>query len=132
MTPKIVFFPVRTNSAKLATLAQVAHTHFERKEPLLFLVPDQNAWEFLDRLLWSTPAESFLPHPSKLIQIRLEFDTACSTLFNLRPSPLIQEGAKTIYELEDHTSSDKHQLSEKRYHAYRDRSFQIIVEHSLN
>lgn len=128
MTTKIVFFPVRTSSAKLAAIVKVAHAHFERSEPLLFLVPDQNAWEFLDRLLWTTPPESFLPHPSKLLQIRLEVDGAFPTVCNLCPHPLFHEGIKTIYELEDHTSPDKHQLSEKRYHAYKDHSFQIVVQ----
>lgn len=128
MNPKIVFYSVKTSQAKLNRIVEIAHMHFERKEPLLFLVPDQNAWDFLDRFLWSTPAESFIPHPSKLIQLRLSIDNAFSSFFNLSPSPMIQEGVKTIYELEDHTTPEKYRLSEQRYLAYREKGFQIIVE----
>ncbi len=125
---KVTFFPVKTTSAKLAKIVDVATTHFYKGESLLFFVPDETSWKFLDKLLWSTPTESFLPHPSKLIQVKYNFDPAFTTVFNLCPAPLLQETIKTLYELEDHTSPEKLKTSQDRYHTYRNKELQIVVE----
>jgi DNA polymerase IIIc chi subunit len=128
MNTRVTFFPVKTTAAKLTRIVNVAAAHFHKGEPILFFVQDEAAWDFLEKLLWSTPAESFLPHPSKLIQIRHTFDPAYSTVFNLCPTPLIQDTIKTLYELEDHSSPEKLKASQDRYHAYRTKELQIIVE----
>ncbi len=130
---KVIFYPVRTTSAKLTKLLEIATTHFHKAEPLLFLVPDEAAWEFLNNLFWSTPPESFLPHPCRLIQIRhtlssYPLEPPPGTVFNLCPTPVLHENLKILYELEDSTSAEKLKASQQRYHAYRERSFQIIVE----
>ncbi len=125
---KVVFYPVKTTSAKLNKLTQLAHHYFQRGESLLFLVQDDASWEFLDKLFWQVPAESFLPHPSKLIQVRQTLDPSYPTVFNLTSLPLSSESIKTLYELEDHTSPDKLKTSQDRYHAYRNQQFQIVVE----
>jgi len=125
---KVTFFPVKTTAAKLNRLTQLAHIHFQKGEPLLFLVQDDASWDFLDKLLWQAPASSFLPHPSKLIQIRQNLDPTCSAVFNLTLQPLSSEWIKTVYELEDHTSADKLKASQDRYHAYRTQQLQIVVE----
>lgn len=124
----IVFFPVKDSSSKLSRLHQTAHIHLAKKEPLLFLVPDKASFDFLDRLLWSSPAEGFLPHPSSLLTIALQLDAHFPTVFNLRPIPLIEPGIKTVYEFEDHTSSEKFQLSKQRYQGYRAQKFPISIE----
>jgi DNA polymerase IIIc chi subunit len=116
---KIIFFPVTTTAAKLAKITQTAHLHFTRSDPLLFLVPDETAWKFLNELLWTMPPESFLPHPSKLIHIRLQLDPEVLSVFNLCPSAPPHDKLKTIYELEDYTSNEKKLLSEKRYQGYK-------------
>ncbi|MGD0665726.1 MAG: DNA polymerase III subunit chi [Rhabdochlamydiaceae bacterium] len=128
MNTKVVFLPVKTTSAKLIRITDIAAAHFQKGEPILFLVQDEAAWEFLDKLLWSTPAESFLPHPSKLIHIRHNLDDALGSVFNLCPAPLLKESIKTLYELEDHTSPEKLKASQERYHTYRSHELQIIVE----
>jgi DNA polymerase IIIc chi subunit len=125
---KVVFYPVKTTNAKLSKIVGVASSHFEKGDPILFLVSDEAAWNFLDKLFWTTPAESFLPHPSSLIQIRYQLDAACGAVFNLTPAPLFQESIKTLYELEDHTSTEKLQAAQDRYHAYRKEQLQIVVE----
>jgi DNA polymerase IIIc chi subunit len=120
----IVFFPVKDTSSKLTKLCRIAHHHLVQKEPLLFLVPDKAAHDFLDKLFWSL--DNFLPHPTNLLTISTEL-LPFSSVFNLRPSALL-EGAKTVYEFEDHTSAEKFQLSKHRYQTYRDQNFPIIVE----
>jgi DNA polymerase IIIc chi subunit len=121
----ITFFPVKDTPSKLAKLCRVAQHHLEQKEPLLLLVPDKASLDFLDKLLWSS--ENFLPHPTPLLMISMEVNSHFPTVFNLRPSALLGD-AKTIYEFEDHTSSEKLQLSKQRYQTYRDRNCPIIVE----
>ncbi len=125
---KVVFFPVKTTSAKLAKLTEIADSHFQKNQPILFYVQDDASWEFLDKLFWQSPIESFLPHPSKLIQIRHTFDPAYTTVFNLTSTPLVQDTIKTLYELEDHTSPEKLKAAEHRYAAYRALELQIIVQ----
>ncbi|MGH2613397.1 MAG: DNA polymerase III subunit chi [Rhabdochlamydiaceae bacterium] len=125
---KVIFYPVKTTDAKLTKIVEVATIHFTKGEPILFFVPDEAAWEFLDKLFWSTPADSFLPHPSKFIQIRHTFNPAYTTVFNLSPTSLLQPTIKTLYELEDHTSAEKLKASQDRYHTYRTHALQIIVE----
>lgn len=124
----IVFFPVKDTPSKLVKLCQIAQQHLEQKEPLLLLVPDQASYNFLDKLLWSSPAESFLPHPTALLIISMELQLSFPTVFNLRPAAYLEKGVKTIYEFEDHTSSEKLQLSKHRYQTYRDQNFPIAVE----
>lgn len=121
----ITFFPVKDTPSKLTKLCRVAEYHLQQKEPLLILAPDKASLDFLDKLLWSS--ENFLPHPTSLLMISMELQSHFSTVFNLRPSALLEE-VKTIYEFEDHTSSEKLQLSKQRYQTYRDRNFPIIVE----
>lgn len=125
---KIVFFPVKTTTAKLTKLTDIAASHFQKNQPVLFFVQDDASWEFLDKLFWQSPAESFLPHPSKLIQIRHTFDPVYTAVFNLTSAPLLQESIKTLFELEDHTSPEKLKASQERYNTYRQNEFQIVVE----
>ncbi|HUD02201.1 MAG TPA: DNA polymerase III subunit chi [Rhabdochlamydiaceae bacterium] len=120
----ITFFPVKDTPSKLSKLCRIASQHMSQKEPLLFLVPDKAAFDFLDKLLWSY--EYFLPHPTPLLTISMEL-LSFPSVFNLRPSAL--EGTiKTVYEFEDHTSAEKFQLSKHRYQTYRDQNFPIIIE----
>ena len=125
---KVVFFPVKTTHVKLAKLTDIAASHFKKNQPILFFVQDDASWNFLDKLFWQSPLESFLPHPSKLIQIKHTFDPTCATIFNLTSTPLVQDTIKTLYELEDHTSLEKLKASEERYNTYRTHEFQIVVE----
>lgn len=120
----IIFFPVKDTSSKLTKLCRIAQSHLAQKEPLLFLVPDKASYDFLDKLFWSS--DNFLPHPTDFLAISTE-PLPFASIFNLRPSALL-EGAKTVYEFEDHTSAEKLQLSKHRYQTYRDQNFPIIVE----
>lgn len=124
----IVFFPVKETPTKLARLCKLAQHHVEQREPLLLLVPDKASFDFLDKLLWSSPPESFLPHPTNLLTISLELDAHFPSVFNLRPVALLETNIRTVYEFEDHTSSEKFQLSKHRYQTYRDQNLPISIE----
>ena len=121
----IVFFPVQDVPSKLRKIVEVAALHFEKKESLCILVPDQAAYEFVDQLLWRLPEDGFLPHPSSLLFIDTDPKEA-TALFNLRPIAYQEKiYFKTIYELEDHTTAEKFQLSKQRYTVYRDANIPI-------
>lgn len=123
----IIFFSIHDTASKLRALCDVARDHLHQGQSLLILVPDTNVHTFVDELLWRLPEESFLPHPSKLLLIDTEPKEATS-LFNLRPIPFTEKiYYKTIYELEDHTSPERLQLSRQRYNTYRDLELKISV-----
>ncbi len=123
----IVFFSVQDTASKLRKICDVAREHILRGQSLLILVPDASVHAFVDELLWRLPEEGFLPHPSKLLLIDTQPQEAIG-LFNLRPVPYTEKiYYKTIYELEDHTSPEKLQLSHQRYSAYRDLDLPISI-----
>jgi len=125
---RVVFFPVHTPVEKLKRLAQVADVHFKKADPLLFFVPDETAWKFVNELLWKLPPASFLPHPSKLLHIRLQLDAQVGTVFNLTPVALPSGCCKVVYEFEDATSPEKERLAKARYESYKGFGCPISVE----
>jgi DNA polymerase IIIc chi subunit len=127
-TKKVIFISVKDVLSKLRRITEIATEHLEKKEPLLILVPDQAALEFVDELLWKLPEDGFLPHPSSLLQIATEPHDAAA-LFNLKPSAFLGKNSfKTIYELEDYTSSERLQLSKQRYAAYKAAEYPISTK----
>lgn len=124
----VIFFPIHTAPEKLSKITETARLHFTRSEPILFFVPDETAWKFLNELLWKIPPESFLPHPSKLIHIRLKLDPQVLAVFNLCPDPVPHNGLKTLYEFEDHSSPDRKQLSDAKYQTYKTLGLPIAFE----
>lgn len=132
--PHIVFFNVRNNESKLLKIAEIAKTHFLKRERLLIIAADQKALEYVDALLWKIPKESFLPHsiaenpvdePIVLSRKRENLNQA-RFLFNLCPTPLLFEDPfKKIYEFEDLTTQTKEILSKRRFAAYRQAGYHI-------
>ena len=113
-TPNVTIFQVRTSQDKFFRIATVAKDHFERKEALLILTPP-SATDFVDRMLWSYPKESFLPHSiareptNSLIVITdgTQNPNGSKAIFNLTPDPVTLPLFTVIYELEDLSSPDK-------------------------
>ncbi|CAM0117143.1 DNA polymerase III subunit chi [Rhabdochlamydiaceae symbiont of Dictyostelium giganteum] len=126
---KVIFYPVKTQQAKLEKLVQVATLHFEKKEPLLFLVPSEEVALFLDQLFWKMPKEGFLPHPSHLLHISDKVLPEFPCVFNLCKDPLFHP-LKAVYELEDLTHPEKQALSKKRYDLYKNHGYQVIMDTS--
>lgn len=117
---RVSFIPVKEGRGKLEVLFKAADKHFFQGTPFLFLVNDQKGLEFLDNFLWTFSSESFLPHPSPLLEISLEMRDPFFHVFNLRPLPLLElNGIKVIYEFDDHTSSERRLQSREKYDFYR-------------
>lgn len=131
---RVVFFQVRDNSSKIKRIAEMAHSHFEKKEPFLILVEDEKSSIFVDEVLWKLPETSFLPHVATdepttdwiaIAKIKKNVNKA-HVAFNLCPTPLLIEGPfKIIYEFEDMTAPNKKNLSSLRFDAYKSAGYLI-------
>jgi DNA polymerase IIIc chi subunit len=130
---RIVLFQVRNANLKIARLAEMAQTHFAKKEQLLIIAEDEKAALYVDELLWKFPPSSFLPHvtaeksTAALIAITKTRENVnqAKFAFNLCPTPLMIEGIRLIYDFEDLTSPLKQQLSSIRFDAYKKAGYLI-------
>lgn len=132
---KAIFFQVKSTQEKLIKIVLTAQYHFEKKEPLSILVPDEKIQNMIDELLWKTPTESFLPHSTEsskeTIEILIQSPTTIlqKHIFNLCTIDLSLSSFKVIYELEDQTSPSKQADAQKKIKAYASRG--IPVESKL-
>lgn len=108
-------------------IVQVASDHFKRQEPLLLLVDSEKARDYIDKLLWSQPKESFLPHSGELITIAMEPCQTINNYFNLTQNPLIGDGYSRIYEFDDQSSPEKQSAFKRRYMSYRENAYPIAT-----
>ena len=134
---RVTFLQVSSGAMKRDALILKAIEYFEKKTPLLFLVRDQAALDYLDLLLWRHPPTSFLPHTAT--------DSPCSDLlvltckkalnpnkaraiFNLTQDPVANDDATflQIYEFED-LSADNTSLFQSRYQTYKERGYTIVT-----
>jgi len=130
--PEVHFFTVRSKEQKLEKFIEKVTFHFQKKIPLLIKSPDQVSLEFLNRLLWSTPFEGFLPHSIDQDDlITLTFGSfqqkEVNSLFNLAISPeQLPTRYKTIYEFEDLTSPKKGEIFKQHFQFYRQAGCHLI------
>lgn len=130
----ITFIRVPNNAAKAACICQVIQHHFSQGESVLVAVPNMEAAEYIDQLLWRRPEESFLPHAvvqgvtKEVVAITTKKDNlnGAKVLFNLCPdvSPIVGE-FEIVYELHDETQADKLQLSQQRRGVYAAAGYEI-------
>ncbi len=131
---RVIFFQVRDTKLKLQRLAEMAQTHFEKRDPFIIFVEDIKAQTFVDDLLWKLPETSFLPHTATddttkdlvaITKSKTNVNQARSA-FNLCPTPLLLEGPlRLIYDFEDLTSPSKKELSSLRFDAYKQAHYLI-------
>lgn len=131
---RIVFFQVADNPTKLKRIVEMAHAHFEKKEPFLIVVEDEKSQKFVDELLWRLPLTSFLPHIASdapttdlivITKVKNNVNQA-QAVFNLCPTYLLIEGSiRSIYEFEDLSTPSKKNLSSQRFDAYKQAGFSI-------
>jgi len=132
--PRVVFFQVNDNNAKLKRIFEMAHLHFERKEPFLIMVEDEKSQKFVDELLWKSPSTSFLPHSASddpttdlivITKVKNNVNKA-RIAFNLCSTSLLIEGPfRIIYEFEDLSAPSKKNLSSQRFDSYKHAGFFI-------
>lgn len=117
---------VQTDPQKLTKIVTLATEHFKRGESLQILVENDLSREYIDKLLWTHPPDSFLPHGGELISIGQKLDPDATHYFNLTADALIQIDAGAIYEFDDQSSPHKQEAFKRRYHAYKRSGFAII------
>ena len=59
---KVNFYQVKNNSAKILLICAKAQEAIQHEKRLIIAAPNLEAAEYIDALLWNTPAESFIPH----------------------------------------------------------------------
>ena len=125
--PEVIFLPVDDNRTKVVILCTKVQELFLEGKTILIRTPSKEAADFLDKKLWSTPSESFVPHsivdsPAKVpVAISCEAGNVnnADTLINLMPGvPADVLSFKTVVELFDVTSPEKEQQSAAKRVAY--------------
>lgn len=130
----VIFLKVMDNAMKAKRLSEAVSYYFLQQVSILLLVPNDQAAQYVDQLLWRLPENSFLPHQitqeatNEFIAISTVQSNLnqAQTLINLCPmaSPIADQFI-TIIELLDHTSVEKLQLSQQRQAAYRSLGYAI-------
>lgn len=126
--PNVVFFEVKGVGDKKEVLSDVAWRCFIKKQRILFVVQGEPAEKYLDQLLWSFPAESFLPHkvvhsscdePVAITSRNMENWNKADVIFNLNTEPIILTlQCKTIHELLDLSDPEKEAKGRQRLDYY--------------
>ena len=115
---------------KIEWITKLAQNHFDQSQKLHFYVDSPAAIEFIDKVLWSTPQMSFLPHSTKeegLITISDQRYTDSHNIFNLTPHHIeVDEKMTTLYEFDDHTAHDKQENAKKKYSLYKKQGYHLI------
>lgn len=122
---ELQLIPVKDNNTKIQAVTATVQRHFLLGDTLLIAVHSDEAAEYLDRLLWKVPQESFIPHsllpsscPVTIAKTEKNI-TKASVILNLRPDPFLDVKEVTIlYDLLDSTSKEREELSLKRKEVY--------------
>jgi DNA polymerase-3 subunit chi len=120
---------VRDNSAKIQLICTKAQEAVKYEKRLLIAVPNLQAAQYIDALLWRTPPESFIPHiisDTPITEwIAITMQEQCNVnqatrLFNLCPSPsALYQQVEEVYDLFDETHPQKTELSQQRLRHYQ-------------
>ncbi len=132
---RVIFYEVTQNNVKLAFICQKAVEAFSQEKKLLITVPNLQAAQYVDDLLWRFSEESFIPHvvtdhpTAEWVAITLQNHinvNGAVRLLNLCPTPppLFQEVVE-IYEFYDKTDGQKAELSQKRYQFYEEKKLDL-------
>lgn len=126
--PSVNFIKVKTAQEKLAAICTLIQDHYDKGDKILISVQNEETAQYIDQLLWKSPAESFLPHsiaegPTEeriAITTREQNVNQAAVLFNLHPGRIaIAEPYEQVYELYDLTSKDKEKVSQKKQQDYQ-------------
>lgn len=121
--PNVTFISVHDNAQKLDAIYYVVQKHFMNEESIHIAVPNAEAAEYVDNLLWRYPPESFIPHVVTMnateekivISTKEENLNRATILLNLCTAPPAHfREFKIIYELHDETHPSKTELSRQR------------------
>ena len=136
MNTQVIFLNTPTPNAKIERLIAALQDHYLRGERSLVLVPNQEAAQFLDALLWKAPEESFMPHQIVqgasnspiAISLTTQNHNNASMLLNLQSEvPSFWNAFATVYELMDGTHPNKLQAAQSRLQHYKNANANVLV-----
>lgn len=129
MPQKITFYQIKDNAAKIQLICAKAHEAFQHEKRLLITVPNLQAAQYVDALLWRIPEESFIPHvitdfsTPEWIAITLQDKqnvNQATCLLNLCTElPALYQQMEEIYEIYDETHPQKVACSKQRLDQYQ-------------
>lgn len=128
LSTKITFYRIKDNQTKIDLICQKARAAFDYEKRLMILVPNNEAGEYIDGLLWRKPAEGFYPHlfTQEPTQEWIAITKASSNInqavwllnIGVTPAPFFFE-FEEIFELFDETTPQKASLSNERLKNYQ-------------
>ena len=134
--PAVTFWHVTDAKQKVSCICHLVNRFFQQAQRQLIAVPNQPSAEYVDKLLWRFPKESFIPHAvstkplaaAVVITTTKENLNDASVIINLcsEVSPLSQ-GVTQIHELLDSTDPAKEQASKQRKAAYEQLGCTVTV-----
>jgi DNA polymerase-3 subunit chi len=137
MNPSVIFLHVADAKTKITRLCNAIHQNFAQGKRIFINTPSPEASHYLDELLWSHPAESFIPHEVTqqasmipvVISQRHENLNKAQILINLcaQINPNYNTFEK-IYELWDQTHPAKEQESQQRKYGYEQLGIPFYIE----
>jgi DNA polymerase-3 subunit chi len=126
---KVIFYRVKDNSAKIQLIYTKAQEAFQHEKRLLIAVPNLQAAQYIDALLWKFPEESFMPHviadapTAEWIAITMQEQqniNQAARLLNLCPTPsALYQQVEEVYDLLDESHPQKLELSQQRLRLYQ-------------
>ena len=127
MHKKAILFQVASSNDKVKKLISLAHSSFDHKTKLLFKVNDTKTAHYLDKLLWTYPAHSFLPHTISTTHSK---EMICITYINCNPNQalyicnlteeaIIDPTYTMIYDFDDQSTVEKKAISVKKIEEYK-------------
>ena len=136
--PRVIFYRVKENATKIQLICKKGEEAFSQEKRLLIAVPNFQAAQYIEELLWRNPRESFMPHvvtdtpTSEWIAITMQNEknvNQATRLLNLctTPSPFY-EHIKEIYEFYDASLPEKGELSEQRLQYYTSKGCVVKIE----
>lgn len=126
----VIFHQVKENGAKIHLICIKAQEAFRYEKRLLITVPNVQAAQYVEALLWRVPDDGFMPHAivdsttNEWIAIIMQNTgnvNRAPRLLNLcsSPAPLYPE-LEEIHDLYDETHPQKIELSRHRLRYYRE------------
>lgn len=136
-SPKITFIRVKDNQEKCACILQRAQAVFFEEKRLLIAVPNMEAAQYVDTLIWHTPEDSFIPHtiaqgPCQdwiAITTLSQNVNQAQILLNLSPQACsFYLAFEQVYELYDASHPQKEALAKQKLVDYQAKGILVSFE----
>jgi len=127
---RVIFYKISKPQEKIDLLLRLSQEHFEKKSSLLILVSTDESANFADKVLWSHPTSSFIPHRIAhsdcsdiiIISKSLENYNDSPSILNLSDEP-VTHFFSTIYEIEYAKNTAK---AKTHYNHYKKNGMHLI------